>query len=94
MNQRANEANHRDPDPIRSLCMMKQESVFHKCITDIGINPFYCIFFTPEQVEWLRLSTRMKRCIISIDSTGKNILYNFLIKTKINYCMFFSNKKI
>lgn len=68
--QRANDQTYRDMDPIRSLCLLKTESFFHKSITDIGVDPFYCIFFTPEQKEWLRLATRSKRCVISIDSTG------------------------
>lgn len=68
--QREKEKNFRDADPIRSICLMKKESLYHNCIHDIGIDPFYCIFVIPEQREWLRLATRFKRCVISIDSTG------------------------
>lgn len=68
--QRDNDTNYRDSDSFRALCILKTENVFFRCITDIGIDPFYCIFVTPEQKEWLRLVTRFKRCIISVDSTG------------------------
>lgn len=70
LKQRENDKSHRNPDPITSICILKTESKFHRSITDIGIDPFYCFFTTPEQKEWLRLSTRYKRCILSIDSTG------------------------
>lgn len=77
LKQRENEKSFRDPDAVYSLCMLKRDATFHRSITDIGIDPFYCFFATPEQAEWLRLSTRYKRCIISIDSTGKNLLCIF-----------------
>lgn len=70
LKQREKDELLRDQDAIRSLCMMKTESKFFKSIFDIGIDPFYCYFATPEQKEWLRLSTRYKKCVISIDSTG------------------------
>lgn len=70
LKQRENEKRYRDPDPVHSLCLLKTDAMFHKSITDIGLDPFYCFFSTPEQKEWLRLSTRYKRCIISVDSTG------------------------
>lgn len=75
MKQRENDKHRLDVDPIRSLCIMKTESAYLQCITDIGIDPFYCIFYTPEQKQWLRLGTRNSRCIISIDSTGKYIQF-------------------
>lgn len=71
MIQNYKEKSHRDINSIISLCMMKGEATFNKCIGDIGIDPFYCFFATPEQKEWLRLCTRFKRCVISVDSTGK-----------------------
>lgn len=70
LKQRENEKSYRDPDPVISLRKLKEDSMFHKSITDIGLDPFYCYFATPKQLEWLRLSTRYKRIIISIDSTG------------------------
>lgn len=70
LKQRENEVNLRDTDPVHSLCMLKQDSMFHKSIADIGLDPFYCFFATPEQTEWLRLSTRYKRIRISVDSSG------------------------
>lgn len=69
--QREKDTSLRDSDPIRSLSLLKTEAMFYKSITDIGVDPFYCFIGTPEQKEWLRLSTRYKRCVISIDSTGK-----------------------
>lgn len=71
LKQREKEKNYRHPDAVQSICLLKTDPMFHKCITDIGLDPFYCFFSTPEQKEWLRLATRYKRCIISIDSTGK-----------------------
>lgn len=56
--------------------------MFHKSITDIGLDPFYCFFSTPEQKEWLRLSTRYKRCTISVDSSGKE----FDLLCEVNKC--------
>lgn len=93
LKQRENEKTFRDPDPVRSLCMLKRESMFHKSIADIGLDPFYCFFSTPEQKEWLRLSTRYKRCIISVDSTGKenNFLYEFHDKNRCNILILASN---
>lgn len=76
--QRENEKNYRDIDPVRSLCMMKSDSMFHKSIADIGLDPFYCFFSTPEQIEWLRLVTRYKRCEISFDSSGIEFIFFFL----------------
>lgn len=76
LKQRENEKSFRDPDPIKSLCMLKVDGMFINSITDIGIDPFYCFMSTPEQKEWLRLSTRFKKCIISIDSTGIQIHNN------------------
>lgn len=70
LKQREKDELLRDKDAIRSICILKTESKFFKSIFDIGIDPFYCFFATPEQKEWLRLSTRYKRCVISIDSTG------------------------
>lgn len=70
LKQRENEKNYRHSDPVLSLCILKTEAMYHKSIADIGLDPFYCFFSTPEQKEWLRLSTRYKRCIISVDSTG------------------------
>lgn len=60
LKQREKDEELRDPDPIHALCIMKTEAMFHRSITDIGIDPFYCFFSTPEQREWLRLSTRFK----------------------------------
>lgn len=77
LKQRENEKNYRDPDPVRALCLLKEDSKFQQSITDIGLDPFYCFFSTPEQREWLRLSTRYRRCIISVDSTGNLFEYFF-----------------
>lgn len=82
--QRYNDENRRDIDPIRSLCIIKTESMYYKCLTDIGIDPFYCIFYTPEQAQWLRLATRNSRCIISIDSTGN--CHSLLKSIEVGYC--------
>lgn len=75
LKQRENEKSLRDPDPVYSLCMLKKDAAFHRSITDIGLDPFYCFFSTPEQTEWLRLSTRYKRCVISVDSTGNQFVF-------------------
>lgn len=73
LKQRENEKSFHDPDPIKSLCMLKKDGLFHNFITNIRIDPFYCFMATPEQREWLWLSTRFKKCIVSIDSTGMQI---------------------
>lgn len=68
--QRQHEKQHRDTNPIFSILKMKKESMFFNCIGDVGADPFYCMFCIPEQKEFMRLSTRYKRCVLSIDATG------------------------
>lgn len=75
MRQRDIEKNYRDSNAITSLCMMKTEGTFNRCIGDIGIDRFYCFFSTPEQKQWLRLTTRFKRCIIQSIQQVNSFLY-------------------
>lgn len=82
INQREKEKKYIDPDPVYAICKLKNDAAYHKCIADIGLDPFYCFFSTPEQVEWLRLSTRYGRCVISIDSTGSAFNFIFFIVHK------------
>lgn len=59
-----------DDIPIIALRKMKDSPQFRNCIGDIGLDPFYCVYFTELQREWQRIEIARRRCIVSIDSTG------------------------
>lgn len=62
---------------VLALREMKNDPNFTNCIGDIGLDPFYCSYSLPLQEEWLRISTRFRRTVMSIDSSGKNFVNRF-----------------
>lgn len=62
-----------DDDPVIAICKMKKVNEYKDCIGDVGLSPFYCMYATQLQREWLRLESRYQRTILSIDSTGISV---------------------
>lgn len=62
-----------DDDPVIAICKMKKVSEYTDYIGDVGISPFYCMYATQLQREWLRLESRYHRTTFSIDSTGISV---------------------
>lgn len=60
----------RDPNPVLSICKMKNESKYYKCIEDIGISPFFVYYTTPLQRVFVKSESQKNTTKISIDATG------------------------
>lgn len=60
----------RDKNPVVSICKMKNEPKFYKCIEDVGISPFFVYYATPLQKAFVKSESRTNTTKISIDATG------------------------
>lgn len=60
----------RDKNPVLSICKMKSEAKYYKCIEDVGISPFFVYYTTPLQKVFVKSESRKNTTKISIDATG------------------------
>lgn len=60
----------RDKNPVLSICKMKNEAKYYKCIEDVGISPFFVYYTTPLQKVFVKSESRKNTTKISIDATG------------------------
>lgn len=56
-----------------AVAIMKREGKYRQYIFDIGLDPFYVIYRSPLQKQFLVDQCKKERCVISIDATGVNI---------------------
>jgi len=79
----------RHPDSLTTILLMKLEETYKNCIHDIGIDPFFIHFYTPELIHLYRAYSKSSSYpSLIIDATG-TVIKNFsklgLLKTRTLY---------
>lgn len=79
----------RHPDSLTAILLMKLEETYKNCIHDIGIDPFFINFYTPELILLYRAYSKSSSYpSLIIDATG-TVIKIFsklgLIKTRTLY---------
>lgn len=61
----------RHPDSLTAILLMKLEETYKNSIRDIGIDPFFIHFYTPELIHLYRAYSKSSSCpSLIIDATG------------------------
>ena len=68
--QERNNKELRDSDPIISLQLLKHSVPYNGSIQDIGLDKFFCHYWTPSQLQLYKSQSKKRGSIVSFDATG------------------------